>query len=218
VWTYRTGDGGGSVGRVFDKREAGAEVELLRVFTTNYLFARRWSGGLAEWTVAIPAVNEWHHIAITYDSGSTSNDPVIYIDGSSVSVTELSAPSGTLTDNSDAYIIGNRGAADRNWAGRLAEFAVWNRILNAREIASVYRSGPLAIPDHVEYLPIWGTHSSEPEFRATTSAAATVTGTVAVNHAPVVPFSRRLWTPSPFEGEIPSPPVTARRMTLLGVG
>jgi hypothetical protein len=57
------------------------------------------------------------------------------------------------------------------------------------------RGGPLALPDYVEYVPIWGVHASEPEFRGVGTAAATVTGTAAANHAPVVPFSRRLGAP-----------------------
>ena len=56
-------------------------------------------------------------MAVTYDSSSTANDPTIYINGVAQPLTEVDTPIGTLVDNSDAYIIGNRTAQDRTFDG-----------------------------------------------------------------------------------------------------
>src|SRR5262249_6476430 len=47
LWTYRTGPGGGNLGRIFDKRTSGAEVELLYNddVAQAYHYSRIWSGG-----------------------------------------------------------------------------------------------------------------------------------------------------------------------------
>ncbi len=53
-------------------------------------------------------LNRWYHIAFTYDYNSTNNDPVIYIDGQAVDVTEEATPGGTLIGSDTATIhIGN---------------------------------------------------------------------------------------------------------------
>src|SRR5689334_19627120 len=45
-----------------------------------------WTGS-GDWTVATPSTGAEHNLAITYDAGATTNNPVIYLDGSTVSVT-----------------------------------------------------------------------------------------------------------------------------------
>ncbi len=138
MWTYRTGNGGGNEGRVFSKN-----VERLQSSTSSggqYRFVRNDSTGDAAWSIVRPAADAWHHMLVTYDSGDTNNDPVMYLDGVSQTVTELSAPGITPTENALNIFIGNHTdpvASDRNWAGRLCEFAVWDRILNAAEAAGI---------------------------------------------------------------------------------
>jgi len=139
LWTYAQGDGGGNLPRYFDKRTS-SQVELLFLNEneTAIDFARTWSGTDGLWRAeASPTENAWHHIAVIYDSGSTSNVPLIYIDGASQgALTVLSGPpTGTVTDNSEAYVIGNRGNDDaRSWDGYLWQFGIWDRILTAAEI------------------------------------------------------------------------------------
>jgi hypothetical protein len=113
----------------------------------TYKFSRGWSTTAGLWSIVRPSADAWHNIVVTYDGGSTGNNPIVYVDGSSVTVTTVTAPAGTLdTSNADAYWLGNRQAdSARNWAGQLAEFAVWNRILNAAEARGLgFGFSPLA--------------------------------------------------------------------------
>lgn len=88
------------------------------------------------------------HIAITYNSGSTANDPIVYVNGASVAVTEVLAPSGTLLTgtNTNLLIGAGNNASYTPFTGQLLSFAIYNRILTATEIADAYNSRK-AIPD-----------------------------------------------------------------------
>lgn len=152
-------------------------------------FRQLWSGGLAEWTwtTAQEGSPLIHHLAITYDLSSTANDPTVYHDGTALTVgaglTEVLAPSGTVTNNSVALCLGNRPAQDRTLFGWLAEFAEWDRILSAGELAALADGvTPAAFPRGLtEYFPF---------VRSTQSRIVgppTVTGTAANPH----PRSRR---------------------------
>ena len=68
------------------------------------LYAHRWSGsagGGATWygSTALSDLNAWYYATIVYDSGSASNNPLIYVNGSAETVGELTAPSGTEGDD-----------------------------------------------------------------------------------------------------------------------
>ncbi len=138
LWTYRTGPGGSSWGRMFDKN-TGSSTQLVETLLNDdaarvYRYERLWSGGRGAWTIPQPSANAWHHIAVVYDASSKSNKPQIYVDGVAQAVTQISAPSGSLVTNTDAYVIGNRGAGDRGWQGTIDEVRIYNRLLTASEI------------------------------------------------------------------------------------
>jgi hypothetical protein len=206
IWMWITGAGGANLGRLFDK---GVEILYHDANTSNIRWSRTHSGGSAEWNVPVPSSSAWHHVALTYDSSSTSNDPVVYIDGASVTVTENAAPSGTASTNADPYVFGGRTAGARTFNGRLAEFAAWDVILTAGEIASIaHGSSPSMVrrSSLVAHVPTWGVDSPEPDM-VRGNAAATVTGSTGlVPHPPVQPFllPPPVWNPL----TIPPPAVT----------
>lgn len=145
VWIYAEGQGEGNLGRIFDKRTASGEVELLHFSSSVNLQFTRQTGG--SWFYAQPTFNQWVHICVTYDSGSISNDPKVYYDGVERSVTGESNPSSIAT-NADPYVIGNRSNDNaRTWDGGLAEFAIYDRILTQEEITSLAKGySPLFNP------------------------------------------------------------------------
>src|SRR5689334_6561894 len=120
LWAYRTGAGGGNLGRLFQKFDntPGAALFYEAVTAANvYKFQVDWTTN-PEWTIVPPSNNTWHHYLITYDAGSTTNDPIIYVDGVSVTVTRAIAPTGTFQVNTDPYYIGNSiVAGGRGWNG-----------------------------------------------------------------------------------------------------
>lgn len=138
IWTNRHGDGGNSLGRIFDRNNGTQLDVLLNTAGPGYRFQVNWSGASGVWDITPPSVDVWAGIGVSYDRGSTANDPVIYLNGSSVSVTEVAAPSGTVATGSSAYTIGNRQSdSARAWDGMLAEFGVWDALLDAAEFKAL---------------------------------------------------------------------------------
>lgn len=136
-------DGGGSVSGWFYARSDG-EADLARVIAKNarwYLATKNQSGnniqlsfeqhfpaGSAYWNTSNLLINTWHHFAITYDNSSTSNDPIIYIDGTSVTLSETNTASGTRIDDSstDLYLGNSSASADRTFDGYLDDIKIYN--------------------------------------------------------------------------------------------
>jgi len=152
AWIYLEGWGEGwstyELGRVIDKRVSGDQTFVLYLYndTTdagpdeNLRFERNFSGGIAGW--ATPdnslALNNWYHIAVTYDDSDPVNEPAIYINGQPQSLTVLSTATGTANTNTDDYLIGNRGAGDRNFDGIIDDLRIYSRILTSEEINDLY--------------------------------------------------------------------------------
>lgn len=86
-----------------------------------------------------------YQIAITYDGGATTNDPIIYINGASVAITESLTPAGTYRTGigTDYYI--STPITDRAPDAYIFADLTYNRILSATEILDAYNSR-LAIP------------------------------------------------------------------------
>jgi Concanavalin A-like lectin/glucanases superfamily/Bacterial Ig domain len=87
------------------------------------------------------AYNSWNHVAIVYDSSSTSNNADLYINGVKQTISKINSPQGTQTANEGAGIIGNRIPLNRGWDGLIDELRVYNRALSASEIVSLYDQG-----------------------------------------------------------------------------
>lgn len=130
--------------RVIDKRGAsfrfGAFWKTFGGFTDGIVFFAGWSGGVAEWRSPqnVAPVNMWNHVVITYDFGSTSNDPKMYINGNEVTVSEITAPSGSANADGSNITIGNRPAANDGNTHSTLYARFWNRLLSRNEAAQLY--------------------------------------------------------------------------------
>jgi len=188
IRSYRISDGfGHSFGTMIDKRTDNAtnrEISLVnRGDIPDYDFLHGWSGITATWRFTRPAINVWSAIGVTYDNGSTTNDPVIYVDGTSVTVTQIGAePSGTVITTAAPVLLGNRDDSTRAWDGYLADYGRWDRILSADEMKALgkgysplfFRRGLIA------YSPLFGRHSPEPDWIG--AGSGTLTGTANGSH------------------------------------
>ena len=123
------------------------------VYTANtdstFRFASITSSG-ATGTWSTPLTTGRHHFVVTYDAGSVSNDPIIYLDGTSVTVTENVTPTGSIASGSNSkYLLGDNSAGTGNIAfdGNILSIAIYNRILSTTEITEAYNS-KLAIPTY----------------------------------------------------------------------
>ncbi len=150
AWIFLDSFGDGNQGYILVKTAAGGEDagwglavrgasgpsprETLRFF-------QGWSTSNGEWRAPNQglATGQWYHVAVTYDRGSTANDAVLYIDGVSVTVTETSAPLGTVDDDSASSVtIGNLVNIFRDFDGRMTDLRIYDRLLSADEIATIH--------------------------------------------------------------------------------
>jgi hypothetical protein len=144
-WTYRTGDGPGSGGRILN-READSWNLMHEASTLTYAFlASCGAACFGEWTIPRPAANEWHHVAVVYDGTAAANNPTMYLDGVAQTVTQSNAPTAPAVAGVADLVIGNRPAGDRTWAGHLASCFLYNRLLSAGEVRQVMRYGPQTV-------------------------------------------------------------------------
>jgi|TARA_Y100000310_G_scaffold159223_1_gene158754 hypothetical protein len=131
-WIKPDSDGESSQGRIFEmggnssrlyvKDEAGG---LMRV-----RFYVRFSGtdGIWESPVSIP-INAWTHVMISYDADDVANDPIIYFNNTSVSVTETQAPVGTrITSAGGTYYLGNDNSDLSAFDGTIDEVRFYDAI------------------------------------------------------------------------------------------
>jgi hypothetical protein len=84
-------------------------------------------------------LNGWHHVAITYDNSNAANDPVMYVDGVSVPVTEAATPAGVADLPANGQLIfGNMkivgDVLGYNFKGLMKDVRIYSRILSADEM------------------------------------------------------------------------------------
>jgi biopolymer transport protein ExbB len=133
AWCYAQSFGGSSRGRVFDKGDAAGggttttgwllAVDNFNV-TSSVLFAFGASTSHGEWNAPASSVSTggWTHLAVVFAGNSSANNPLLYINGQSVAVTENPALSGTPgSDIGLGLRLGNRIAGDRAFDGTIDE-------------------------------------------------------------------------------------------------
>jgi hypothetical protein len=83
----------------------------------------------------------WHHIAVTYNFGSTSNDPILYLDGVVQAQTETVTPTSTTCTNTGTGYIGGQNATSSNLAARIDDVRIYNTILTQAQITALAGGG-----------------------------------------------------------------------------
>ncbi|MHC5060349.1 MAG: LamG-like jellyroll fold domain-containing protein [Planctomycetota bacterium] len=137
AWVYLDSYGGSSWGRIIQKDDA---FILLVNSSQIYKFGYdRWGTNAGAWQTDAGTIQtgQWYHLAVTYDSSSTANDPVFYIDGSSVNVNEQATPIGSKSSETSDLYIGNSLSADRCFDGTIDDFRIYNCVLDPCDIASL---------------------------------------------------------------------------------
>lgn len=136
-------------------------------------------------------MQEWVHVAISYDRSSVNNHPVAYLNGRPVAVTRLSAPSGT-NQNPDNFRVGCTNGSN-TWVGRIDEVRLYNRILPATEIPLLAAVAPINAAPVI---------TLGPDLDAVANQTVTLPGEVTDDGLPLVPGQLEiLWS----EESVPSP-------------
>lgn len=151
-WTYRTGNGESNVGRIMSK----VSDWQLRYDTGNYLLEAAMFTTAGNWTVTAPSTNAWTHVVVVYDGNSASNDPVIYFNGASQSVTESQPPVTAVGVATNSLTWGASSTAGAGvWAGRLADCFWYNRLLSNNEVKQIMHFGPKSLTNGlIGYWPL----------------------------------------------------------------
>jgi hypothetical protein len=147
-WVYPT-DVVTAADRVYDKLPASTHGHHLYLSSKSggvcYLtFAVGWSGGSANWITTDRAVtvNTWNHIVVTYNGSSTANDPICYINGATVALTESSSPSGSIgNDTNDDLYLGATDGTTRTLTGSMDDLAFFSQVLTAAQVKTLYEAG-----------------------------------------------------------------------------
>lgn len=148
AWINPKSDGQNNAGQAFDKSKYAFQVISESSGNVKVQFAVTLSGGAARWETPLSVpLNTWTHILVTYDSDNPTTDPIIYLNGSAVTLTETIAPSGThVSDASSNLILGNRNDGVTTFDGLLNDLAIWSSTLTANEATSLYNSGLPLLP------------------------------------------------------------------------
>ncbi|MAE66809.1 MAG: hypothetical protein CMJ18_21330, partial [Phycisphaeraceae bacterium] len=148
AWFRPTGWGENNFGRVLDKASGttantGWSMQLQNS-GDRLRFEHGFSFGHGTWLSPDNAIslNTWQWVTVVFDSDSSSNDPLMFIDGSPVSVNQNNGPNGS--SNSDTAItlsVGNRSSAtDRSFDGMIDEVRLATVERSADWIAAQYLS------------------------------------------------------------------------------
>jgi subtilisin family serine protease len=81
-------------------------------------------------------LNEWQHVAVSYDSSNSTTPVRMYVNGVAVSLSYpiegTSAPSQALSDNrNEPLYMGEAPSGARAFKGAMGEFRIWNRVLTS---------------------------------------------------------------------------------------
>jgi hypothetical protein len=166
--------------------------------------SKRTTDGIWNGEYLLPS-NTWVHVAVSYDAGNVANDPVIYINGVTVPVTEIAPPVGNATSQAS-------GRIGVNWKGSIDEFRLYSRLVPASEIAT------LAVAGAFNAAPVI---NAGPDKDTVAHGTVTLDGTVADDGLPASPGALALaWSQDsgPSGGSFANGSSAATSFTTAGAG
>lgn len=127
-----------NAGWFIDTGEPGGNLEFFQEFSTS----------IGWWYINSAIVADTnYHVAVTYNNSSASNDPLIYINGLSVPITEYATPAGTaVAETTPLEIGGESSLANSTIDGYVQNVRIYNRILTPAEIYTLYVNRRINFP------------------------------------------------------------------------
>jgi len=101
------------------------------------------SGGYRSWASDTGlTLGQWNHVVVVRDETTPTDAPTIYFAGSPVSVTLSSPNTGTVLSNAGTELeLGGPGGASHSVDGKLFDVRMYNRLLSAGEVTTLFNSG-----------------------------------------------------------------------------
>ena len=149
AWIRTESDGGGNFGRIYDcgfgvvpQKNHLLYVSGESAGKTKLSMYHLWTGTDISYTTTSTEItlNEWTHVALTYDTDSTTNIPILYVNGKVKAATSaFGSPTGDPDTSAAALMyIGNDEDGSNSFDGDIAMVSLYNRILSANEILQNY--------------------------------------------------------------------------------
>lgn len=112
---------------------------VLSASGTAILFYAPFTATSGLW-VAPLSTAAWTHIAITYDSSSDANVPILYVNGSVVAFEPSTIPSGTVVSQAATNMrFGKTGPVTYNsFSGKIDEVRIYSSVLSSEEVGVIY--------------------------------------------------------------------------------
>jgi hypothetical protein len=165
AWINPNSDGEASQGLIISKGDGSTvgwhvEVNSEAAGFMKIHFNHHFSSTHGEWeTAAIIPINTWTKIDIVYNNTNVANNPEIFINGSAVSLTETSTPSGSAqTDAGSDLTIGNNVGQTATFDGEIEEVrvmksppAIYLTIIRTSYTMETDNSVAVILLDHEEY-------------------------------------------------------------------
>lgn len=141
-WLKPTSQGQNNEGRVFDKSTniSIGVVLFCPSSNTTLQFTQVTDTTDGEWTFPVDMTGDvWQHVVLTYDADLSANNPIAYVNGTAVAVTETGIPDDTRTSDAAADLyIGTRAAGGRSWNGKMDDIMFFDKELTAIEAKNIY--------------------------------------------------------------------------------
>ncbi|MCK5608387.1 hypothetical protein KAR91_41275, partial [Candidatus Pacearchaeota archaeon] len=141
-----TNYGESSAGRIIQKANVNNGWHVFgKGDTTAFGFLRDSSGGIGQWSTpdASLPLSTYKYVVVSHDRGSINNDPVMYIDGISLGVSEDFTPSGTWDNDAaeDMWIAArDNSGPDREFDGLIGEIRISKVIRPAEWLKATYNT------------------------------------------------------------------------------
>src|SRR3989344_8230350 len=137
AWIYPRTFGGGSLARIFDKRNNGSTGFDFFVCNSGCTAALAIVHDISNVIASdsnVVNLNKWQHVAVSWNGANAT----FYANGVAQGSPVLSA---VPTANAVSISIGNETTNDRDFNGLIDEVRVYNRALSAGEIQTLYNIG-----------------------------------------------------------------------------
>lgn len=164
---------------------------LFRNFGAETLaWDQRFTGTDGRWSTPAFGLNVAKYVTVAYDRGSVANDPTVWYDAVSQTVTEDSTPTGSAESDAASPLFvgmeedGITGAFD----GLAADLAIWSAILTQAEVTDLAAGlDPLQIrrSSLALFARLCGDNSPEPD-ESGNGYLGTVVGTTRAEHPPKI--------------------------------
>jgi hypothetical protein len=123
--------------------------------TERIIFVNGFSTTAGSWATPNNSLTTGlHHITVIYDAGNVANNPTIYIDGVSQSLTELTTPVGTFTSDANIELVIGGYGSTKSLDGRVHKLIVYSDALSLAEVLSIVNSRGKVYPrDSIAFMP-----------------------------------------------------------------